>query len=524
MELITLKSSIRHINFTFVILFICFLVFAYALIENLSRPLDDAFISFRYAQNLASGYGLVFNQGEFVEGYTNFLWVVLSSVAIRVGLDPLSFSVTLGIFSYLLSIALVLLSLKKYAPNNLANLTVALAGVLLILPHSLLGFVGTGLETAFVGVLLLAAILSETVFRSNLFFARIGPILFFLLSISRFDFAIIYPVWFFSYIMVAKIENISFLKSVTSFFRRATIPLVLYTLYFLWRLYYYKAFFPNTFFAKDHDTSHAEAGIEYVVSFFKSFPFLILLCPVLLFGHHFVLSKAIKTFSLFSQIFIITYLLYLVLIGGDFMFYRFFLHIYPLFILLACFGLSALPRMNKVFLATFGGLLIWMSLAKPVLAEKYHMETLQGMYDCCTITGTKYGKILKEILPATTVISTTMAGALPYYSQLTTVDELGLTDSTVGRGSEKRDFFRRGHVKFASQEYLRNKGVNLVFGHPTECPCDDLCYENLPNVFIKVGENSCIRSHYLIQTSSLTEHFCRNKDHFILHNVSCAEK
>ena len=38
---------------------------------------DDAFISLRYANNFLLGKGLVFNPGEYVEGYTNFLWVVL---------------------------------------------------------------------------------------------------------------------------------------------------------------------------------------------------------------------------------------------------------------------------------------------------------------------------------------------------------------------------------------------------------------------------------------------------------------
>ena len=37
---------------------------------------DDAFISFRYARNLLEGHGLVFNPGEYVEGYTNLLWVL----------------------------------------------------------------------------------------------------------------------------------------------------------------------------------------------------------------------------------------------------------------------------------------------------------------------------------------------------------------------------------------------------------------------------------------------------------------
>ncbi len=39
---------------------------------------DDAFISFRYAQNAIRGAGLVFNPNERVEGFTNFLWTAAS--------------------------------------------------------------------------------------------------------------------------------------------------------------------------------------------------------------------------------------------------------------------------------------------------------------------------------------------------------------------------------------------------------------------------------------------------------------
>jgi hypothetical protein len=43
---------------------------------------DDAFISFRYARNFALGRGLRYNLGEHlpVEGYSNFLWVMICSV------------------------------------------------------------------------------------------------------------------------------------------------------------------------------------------------------------------------------------------------------------------------------------------------------------------------------------------------------------------------------------------------------------------------------------------------------------
>src|SRR6266404_6223228 len=49
---------------------------------------DDAFISFRYARNLVEGHGLVFNPGERVEGYTNFVWVLLAALFMKIGIDP----------------------------------------------------------------------------------------------------------------------------------------------------------------------------------------------------------------------------------------------------------------------------------------------------------------------------------------------------------------------------------------------------------------------------------------------------
>src|SRR4029078_10291502 len=49
---------------------------------------DDAYISFRYAKNLADHGQLVFNLGERVEGYTNFLWTVLLAAARKRGAAP----------------------------------------------------------------------------------------------------------------------------------------------------------------------------------------------------------------------------------------------------------------------------------------------------------------------------------------------------------------------------------------------------------------------------------------------------
>ena len=83
---------------SFVLILLVFAVYAARFIERTSFVIDgtrhyalfdDAMISMRYARNLAEGHGLVFNPGERVEGYTNFLWVLLAAVAIKLGLDPL---------------------------------------------------------------------------------------------------------------------------------------------------------------------------------------------------------------------------------------------------------------------------------------------------------------------------------------------------------------------------------------------------------------------------------------------------
>jgi hypothetical protein len=54
------------------------------------QVIDDAYIAFRFAENLTLGNGLRYNPGgQLVEGFTSPAWVVLSAIAIRFGFDPL---------------------------------------------------------------------------------------------------------------------------------------------------------------------------------------------------------------------------------------------------------------------------------------------------------------------------------------------------------------------------------------------------------------------------------------------------
>lgn len=58
---------------------------------------DDAFITYQYARNFARGEGLVFNSGDYVEGYTNFLWTVMHYIPERLGWSSPIFSQVVGI-------------------------------------------------------------------------------------------------------------------------------------------------------------------------------------------------------------------------------------------------------------------------------------------------------------------------------------------------------------------------------------------------------------------------------------------
>ena len=75
---------------------------------------DDAFIPFRYLANLFAGHGLVYNPGERVWGYTNFLWIALLAPPIAGGIDPLAAARALG----LLSNAVVLVWVLAFLPAD----------------------------------------------------------------------------------------------------------------------------------------------------------------------------------------------------------------------------------------------------------------------------------------------------------------------------------------------------------------------------------------------------------------------
>ncbi len=120
--------------------------------------LDDAFISFRYARNALLGHGFVFNPGERVEGYTNFLWTALFVPTLALGAPPAPASQALT-----LACALATAALAWVGARRLTGPAPALTALTLLIPSApfvLYTARGSGMETALFTLLLLGGVLA----------------------------------------------------------------------------------------------------------------------------------------------------------------------------------------------------------------------------------------------------------------------------------------------------------------------------------------------------------------------------
>src|SRR3954462_8404645 len=106
---------------------------------------DDAYISFRYAANLADGQGLVFNTGRHIEGYSNFLWTVVLAAASRVRLNVPITAVVLGGAAFVAAVALIVVTAQR---AGLSNVHAGLIGGLVAVLPSTAGSSVNGLETS----------------------------------------------------------------------------------------------------------------------------------------------------------------------------------------------------------------------------------------------------------------------------------------------------------------------------------------------------------------------------------------
>jgi hypothetical protein len=118
---------------------------------------DDAYISFRYTANLVEGNGMVWNVGERVEGYTNFLWAVMMAPFMALGVDPGQPALFLGLACFAAVILLVARLEVLLGPER-SPTAVPIGAILAAASFPLATFATSGLETMFITLMALVAV------------------------------------------------------------------------------------------------------------------------------------------------------------------------------------------------------------------------------------------------------------------------------------------------------------------------------------------------------------------------------
>ena len=281
---------------------------------------DDAYISFRYARNFAEGNGLVWNPGDRpVEGYTNFLWVILLSGLYKTGI---SLEAASRFLSLLFSFSTILLVYRASADlwddRNawVAPFVLALSG-----PFAL--WASSGMEmTLFAFLCFLATYRYLTRGMSVV----VGCV-FFLATLTRPEGLIFFGITVAHWLAVRLYNKQPLLnRKVVAVILAFAIP---YAIYFFWRYHYYGFLLPNTFYTKVGSTSaQIIRGVKYAAAFV-----VVTVLPVFVVLAAIVPSQRPAIVYCLSIITALTG--YIVIVGGDYMtMFRFFVPLMPYIALL----------------------------------------------------------------------------------------------------------------------------------------------------------------------------------------------
>jgi hypothetical protein len=449
---------------------------------------DDIFIALRYVKNFTEGHGLVYNTGERVEGYTDFLWLMLVSFFSWLHFDAPAVTEVLGIiFS---SGTLIIFAVIGHRVKASPGLTFPFIVLALVLNYDYNVWATSGLEVSFVSFLLSLAFYI-------FFFSRLsdskkfaGSGFFICLALlTRPDVMLILV---FSNVLLFS-GSILQKQTLISIFRKHLLfnlpVLLIYFPYFLWRYNYYGFIFPNTYYDKlGYETAFAQ-GFFYIWLYFKchysSFLVLLALVPVYLAAaktgiRNTITAKAFAPLITAFSIMLIYLVFFVAKVGGDFMFARFILPCVPFIYFLIFYSLHLLQvkKLNLVLalLLLLSASEFFMRRACFIQADEAGKETplfphgiADERYCYLYFTDTKKdvqrGKELHELLGDINYKAIIFGGQarFAYYAGFSYCQEyFGLTDTLIAH-SEIKERGRIGHEKHGSMEYFEGKKINFSF-------------------------------------------------------------
>jgi len=227
---------------------------------------EDAYISFRYAENIAGGYGLVFNRGEgAVEGYSNPTWVFLLTITDIMRLNTVNAARCLGLFFGALTLLELILLFRTLGEDRtvlgmMAALAVATAPCYLFWSQ-------TGLENGLFIYLLVLGLRLAVQEEKNPQRFPFSAIAYLLLAVTRPE-GIMYFVIIGAWKLVrSRSEKQG--KTSGRFLLWAGLVIALFIAFLLWRYSVFHEWVPNTFFAKVNNGLrwNLRVGARYLIGF-----------------------------------------------------------------------------------------------------------------------------------------------------------------------------------------------------------------------------------------------------------------
>jgi arabinofuranosyltransferase len=440
---------------------------------------DDTFITLRYARNVLRGDGFVFNPGERVEGYTNFLWLLIIVFAGRIGF-PLVMSARA--LSLIFSLGTLVLAARAARPDAWHDETRAAGGradwdemIMIFLAPMLIAasppfavWCTSGSEVPLFTFLLLAGyVLLRSGKRPGAAFLVFG-----LLGLVRPEGTLFYAVAF-AYLLIRGP-------------RRAAVALmglgvvaVFYGPYIVWKWRYFHELIPNTFYAKRGPLGLMLAnGARYLFGFFLRYGYLLIAGIVLLR----TAAQPRERYALLLALAAVCALVVLVL-GGDWMpHYRLLLPAIPLVMLTISQGVSAIAARDRRA-RLFAAMLVLLVMVPG--AVNYNLFTTERITVRAFVL---LGRRLKSILPPGTIIGCGSTGAIGYYTDMPVVDILGLTEPHIAR---------HGRIVARQPGHLKSDGAYVLQRAP------DLLL--LGNIQIHRGEWDRSRMPLKVQERSIVE-------------------
>lgn len=413
--------------------------------------LDDAYISYRYAENLARGEGLVFNHGERVEGYSNLLYVLAVAPAFWLtDRDGVYF------FSVLLNIVCAVVALglfSDYLRRRLGERSAVAGGLLFALCLPLWAAVAGGLETS-LQLLITAAIwvwVERVAAEPTHQDTAVLTVLLMLSLLVRVD-GFLIPGIAVLYLLLKRRVRPAMVCALALVAGQG--------LYELWRWEYYRALLPTTYYVKVAGSlparlSHAGSEFTRIAIFEGLWLYVVALFAVAvkwgydLYRRH---SESLAQLR-FEILFAPLWIAYWFYIGGDHFWDRFLVVLYPMgiFALLSAWA-KFVQRRSAVYALV---LLAAVQAGTPWLVDSRFRYDF-NKYDCWIGTG----KFLGQQYPGKTVAVGAL-GKMPFFSDLYAIDMLGLADPVIAHMPAQSGWFEPGHVKF-DPDYTLSRKPDLI--------------------------------------------------------------